>query len=176
MAQRERMMMVRAERAQDAAAVREVNLAAFDGPAEADLVDALRTNCDDSLSLVAVDAGRVVGHALFSPVFIETASGRAEGMGLGPVAVLPERQRQGIGTALLEAGIAELRQRGCPFVIVLGHPAYYGRFGFTPAIDRGVHCEWDVPTEAFMILVLDEAALAGVAGIARYCPEFASVL
>jgi putative acetyltransferase len=119
---------------------------------------------------VAVDGGRIVGHILFSPVTVERGPA---GMVLAPLAVLPERQRQGIGTALTERGIAALRERGCPFVIVYGHPGYYPRFGFEPASARGLasHLE-NVPDDVFMVLVLDESAMAGIGGVVRHRREF----
>ena len=97
-------------------------------------------------------------------------------MGLAPMAVLPGHQRKGIGSELVRAGLAELRERDCPFVIVLGHPEYYPRFGFEPASGHGVKCEWEVPDEAFMILVLDEARLPEAGGTARYRPEFSDAM
>jgi putative acetyltransferase len=88
-------------------------------------------------------------------------------MGLAPLAVLPEWQRQGIGGALMAAGLAAIRQTSCPFVILLGHPTYYPRFGFEPASHYGIRCKWDVPDDVFMILVMNEAAMSGVAGMAH---------
>ena len=91
------------------------------------------------------------------------------------MAVLPELQRQGIGSKLVEAGNRRLQQGGCPFIIVVGHPEFYPRFGFTPARARGITCEWDVPDDVFMLLVLDEAEMSGVSGLAKYRDEFSSV-
>ena len=94
-------------------------------------------------------------------------------MGLAPMAVLPERQRDGIGSALVEQGLRLLEDRACPFVIVIGHPDYYPRFGFELASKYDITCQWEgVPDEAFMILILDEAAMEGVAGLVRYRDEF----
>jgi putative acetyltransferase len=94
-------------------------------------------------------------------------------MGLAPVAVVPERQRQGVGSQLVEAGHKVLRQQACPFVIVLGHPEYYSLFGFVPASRHGLACQWEgVPDDAFMVLILEEAFMAGVVGVARYRDEF----
>jgi putative acetyltransferase len=98
------------------------------------------------------------------------------GMALAPMGVLPEYQRQGIGTKLVRKGIAELKKRHCPFAIVLGHAEYYPRFGFERASAHRVRSEWDVPDDAFMIMGLDESKLRGVSGIARYRPEFAEVM
>ncbi len=162
---------IREEQAGDADAIRRVNTDAFGQPQEAQLVDTLRNNCSDLLSLVAVDGQDIVGHILFSPAFL----GDVQGMGLAPMAVIPARQRDGIGSELVRAGLAKLEERRCPFVIVLGHPDYYPRFGFERAIAHGVRCEWNVPDEVFMLLVLDESAMEGIRGLARYRPEFAQV-
>jgi len=134
---------------------------------------ALRDVCPDVLSLVAESDGEIVGHILFSPVTVEGGSRSRQGMGLAPMAVTPDRQRQGIGSALVTAGLQMLREQGCPFIIVLGHPDFYPRFGFVPAFRHGLRCQWEgVPDAAFMVLVLDEATMAGVRGVARYRDEF----
>jgi putative acetyltransferase len=107
-----------------------------------------------------------------------TAEGerRIVGMGLAPMAVRPDRQRQGIGSQLVKRGLDLLRERGCPFVVVLGHPEYYPRFGFAPASLRGLSSPWDgIPDSAFMALILDAQAMAGVSGVARYREEFNEV-
>jgi putative acetyltransferase len=168
-------MTIRPEKPEDAPRVRHVNELAFGQPAEADLVERLRRACADSLSLVAEDDA-VVGHILFTPVAVEGAGRRVVGMGLAPMAVLPERQRQGIGSQLVRRGLDILRERGCPFVVVVGHPEYYPRFGFEPASRHGLACQWEgVPDAAFMVLVLDGLAMAGVSGVARYREEFNEV-
>jgi len=90
--------------------------------------------------------------------------------------VRPDRQREGIGTELVRRGLGLLRERGCPFVVVVGHPEYYPRFGFEPASRCGLASQWDgMPDAAFMVLVLDETAMAGVSGVARYRGEFDDV-
>jgi putative acetyltransferase len=162
------VITVRDEQPADLAAIRAVNDAAFDQPLEGRIVDALRAHGAVRLSLVAEVDGHVVGHILFSPV----VSAGAEGLGLGPMAVTPEHQRRGIGAALIEAALTRLRAAGCPFVVVLGHHDYYGRFGFLPASRHGLRCEWDVPDESFMVHVLDSAGTAAAAGLIRYRPEF----
>jgi putative acetyltransferase len=167
------LITVRPEEPEDRAAVRAVNERAFGCAEEADVVDRLRERCEGLLSLVATRHDRVVGHILFSPASIDGPSGPLELMGLAPMAVLPECQRQGVGSALVETGLAILRERGCPAVIVLGHPEYYPRFGFAPASRRGIGCQWPgLPDEAFMIVVFDERAMKGVSGVARYRDEF----
>ena len=167
------MIRIREELALDVEAIREVNVRAFGQSQEADIVDKLRRNCDELLSLVALKDAHVVGHILFSPVTIENDDRRIKGMGLAPMAVLPEFQRTGIGSRLVRAGIEKLRNTDCPFVIVLGHPEYYPRFGFELASRYGIKSEWDVPDEAFMIQVLRTSEIQGVSGVAKYRPEFA---
>ncbi len=166
------MITIRTEGPQDAAAIHAVNERAFGQRTEADLVDALRRTCDDRLSLVAEDSG-IVGHILFTPAIVESAGRRVVGMGLAPMAVIPEHQRQGIGSALVTRGVALLRERGCPFVIVLGHPTYYPRFGFERASVHGLVSQWPgVPDEAFMVLILDPDAMIGMSGVVRYRADF----
>ena len=167
------MINIRPEQPDDIAAVRAINEAAFGEPTEATIVDSLRARCADAVSLVAEEDDRILGHIFFSPVTVAGAREAARGMGLAPMAVLPERQRQGIGSLLVKAGIDTLREQCCQFIIVLGHPEYYPRFGFVSAADQGLSCQWDgVPDEAFMVLILDEPAMADVSGTARYRDEF----
>jgi putative acetyltransferase len=169
------MITIRLETSRDASQVRRVNELAFGQPLEADLVERLRQSCADSLSLVAEDDD-VVGHILFTPVIVENAERRLIGMGLGPMAVLPSRQRKGIGCQLVRSGLDILRERGCPFVVVVGHPEYYPRFGFNPASGHGLACQWDeVSDAAFMAVVLDEHVMAGLAGVAKYRDEFSAI-
>jgi len=167
------VIRIRLEKPQDVPWVRAINEQAFEQPAEADIVDNLRLSCPDALSLVAVDEGDVVGHIFFTPATVESENGTIEGMGLAPMAVLPERRRQGIGAKLAEHGLKIVRDRGCPFVIVVGHPEYYPRFGFEPASKYRLKCQWEgVPDEAFMVLIFDKDAMQGVSGVARYRDEF----
>ena len=166
---------IREEKLVDADAIREVNDKAFGQSQEGRLVDLIRTNNATTLSLVAVVDDRVVGHILFSPVKLETNDRVLEGSGLGPMSVLPEFQRMGIGSKLINEGISRLRTTASPFIVVLGHPDYYPRFGFVPASRYHVSCEWEVPDEVFMILPLNTSALSGVTGLARYREEFKTV-
>jgi putative acetyltransferase len=169
-------MVIRPETPDDAQDVRLVNERAFGHPAEANLVDTLRQSCGDALSLVA-DDGSVVGHVLFTPVAIDGTEESAVGMGLAPMAVSPERQRQGIGSQLVWHGLEMLRARGCPFVVVVGHPEYYPRFGFAPASTHGLLSQWEaMPDAAFMVVIFDADAMAGVSGVARYRDEFTEVV
>jgi putative acetyltransferase len=170
------MIRIRDEQPQDIRKIREVNEQAFGKSHEADILDKLRRNCDDLLSLVAVVHKQLVGHILFSPATVESEDRTVEGMGLAPMAVLPTYQRQGIGSELIRTGIGKLESRGCPFVIVLGHAEYYPRFGFEPACRYGLRSEWEVPDDAFMILVLNGSQLHGISGEVRYRPEFAEAM
>lgn len=166
-------MQIKPEGAADIAAVRAVNRAAFETSTEADLVDALREQAEAIVSLVAEDAGSVVGHILFSPV---TLSGHAELkiMGLAPMAVLPAQQRRGIGSALVRAGLDRCKALGCDALVVVGHPEYYPRFGFMPASRFGIGCEYGVPDEVFMALELEPGILRGKSGTIRYHAAFAN--
>ncbi|MGE3844228.1 MAG: GNAT family N-acetyltransferase [Vicinamibacterales bacterium] len=165
------MLEIRDELPADIAAIREVNRQAFGQEQEGRLVDALRANGAALLSLVAVVDGSVVGHIFFSPLEVGAVSGAA----LAPMAVLPGYQRRGIGSRLVEGGLERLRVARCPFVVVVGHPAFYPRFGFELAAKYGLGCQWDVPEEAFMVAVLDKQIASGLNGQAVYRGEFASL-
>jgi putative acetyltransferase len=169
------MLTIRHEKVDDAPAIRLVLERAFARGQEADLVEALRRRGAVTLSLVAVEDGKIVGQILFSPVTIASAHRSLEALGLGPIAVLPTFQRQGIGSQLVRAGLDACRQAGHTLVVVLGHPEFYRRFAFTPAMRYGIRSEFDVPEEIFMILELREGAVSGGGGIARYQPEFGIV-
>lgn len=171
------MLTIRSEKPEDVPSVHTVNEQAFEQPSEADLVDKLRQSCPEALSFVADDEGNVVGHILFTPAVIESSDKSIQGMGLAPMAVSPERQREGIGSRLVKHGLEVLRDRSCPFVIVLGHPNYYPRFRFEPASKYDIACQWEgVPDEAFMILVLDQTVMKGITGVARYREEFGEAI
>jgi putative acetyltransferase len=129
---------IREERSDDVPAVRDLNRRAFGQDQEGKVVDALKANGAALLSLVATLQHRVVGHIMYSPA---TIAGNVTGAALGPMAVLPEYQRQGIGSKLIETGNQKLKQAGCPFIIVVGHADYYPRFGFRPASKYGIKCE-----------------------------------
>jgi putative acetyltransferase len=165
---------IRPEAPQDRAAVRTVNTSAFDTAAEADLVDRLRQQASPLVSLVTEVAGEVVGHILFSPVSLGEHRG-LQIMGLAPMAVAPHRQRRGIGSALVRAGLQRCRQLGAGAVVVLGHPAYYPRFGFQPAARLGIGCEYDAPADAFMLIELQREYLRGVEGTVRYHAAFSGL-
>jgi putative acetyltransferase len=166
------LVEIREERPDDVAAIRDLNRRAFGQDQESNIVDALRSNGATVLSLLATLNSRVVGHIMYSSLSI---GGEITGAALGPMAVLPEYQRQSIGSKLVEAGNLKLKDAGYPFIIVVGHANYYSRFGFRPASAYGIRCEWEVPDDVFMLLVLDDAKMQGVSGLAKYRHEFSSV-
>ena len=167
-------MFVRTEEEDDRAAVHAVYISAFETPSEANLVDALRNQARVLVSLVAEENGAVVGHIMFSPVSL---SGHPDTkmMGLAPMAVAPKQHRKGIGSALVRAGLVKVKKLGCMAVVVLGHPDYYLRFGFSPSSRFGIECEYDVPAEAFMVMELRPAALRGKRGRVKYHSAFGNV-
>jgi putative acetyltransferase len=168
------VIALRDERRDDVEAIFRLHAAAFESDAEARLVDALRAAGALTLSLVAVDGDAIVGHVAFSPVTITDERGLAHhGVGLAPMAVAPSRQREGIGGRLIDEGLRRLRDRR--FCVVLGHPALYTRHGFVRASTRAVRWDRPAPDEAFMIRALADGGLDGVAGVARYRPEFEAV-
>ncbi len=168
-------MVIRKETAGDAADIRRVNRLGFGRDAEGDLIDTLREKGMIICSLVAEVAGEVAGHVLFTPAVLDDAGSLTPVAALGPVAVLPERQRRGIGDALIRAGLAICYDQGYPLAVVLGHPDYYPRFGFRPSRPLGIRWEHDAPEEAFMVMALSDGALIDARGIIRYQSEFDGV-
>ena len=127
------------------------------------------------ISLVAVQDSHLVGHIAFSPVTISSDTTTIEAIGLGPMGVLPEFQRQDIGSQLVETGLQACSETNYGVVVVLGHLHYYPRFGFTPAKPYGIEWEHDAPVEAFMVKELKPGALVKTRGVVRYRPEFDAV-
>ncbi len=193
-------MVIRPEQPADADAIRAVLVSAFPTDAEARLVEALRSAERLTVSLVAEEQGRIVGHAALSPVLVSQPSGEIGAdatasneamavsavttvgkvpvsgarLGLAPVAVAPDRQRQGVGGRLVLAALASATRMGVDFVVVLGDPAYYSRFGFEAAAG------WELTSEfgggpAFQAIELRAGAIPRGAGLVRYAPEFAVV-
>ncbi len=164
---------IRREHPDDAPAIRAVHLAAFDTPFEADLVERLRGELDPWRSFVAETDGAVVAHVSFSPVTIMPApKHRLSLVGLGPMAVLPDHQGLGIGSALADGALAGLGDEAVDAVFVLGHPEWYPRFGFRPARRFGIDLALDAPTNAFLVLELVPGVLLNVAGKIKYHNAF----
>jgi putative acetyltransferase len=161
---------VRGEMPGDREDVREVHRQAFGREDEARLVDALRDGSYARLSLVAEEGGQVVGHVLFSDLPIIAPAGTLYALALAPLAVLPARQRQGIGSRLVLEGLRACAEAGHAAVAVLGHPDYYPRFGFSARLAGRLRAPFSGP--AFMALELVPGALAGVTGEVRYPPPF----
>lgn len=168
------MLNIRPEEAEDIDRISEINRRAFGGDAESQLVSAVRKSEHfiPELSLVAELDQRVVGHILFSGISIHTSDQIYPALSLAPMAVLPDYQRQGIGSALVRRGIEECRRLKYQMVIVIGHPDYYPRFGFEPARKHGLDVAFDVPDEAFMVAELEADALKNISGMVRYPAAF----
>jgi predicted N-acetyltransferase YhbS len=168
-------IQIRQEQKKDIDAVYSVVKSAFekmelaDGD-EQDLVDRLRKSQAfiPELSLVAESDGKVIGHILFTKMKI----GGHPSLALAPVAVLPEYQKQGVGGKLIREGHRIAKELGFNSVILVGHPAYYPRFGYSPASKWKITAPFEVPDKAFMVLELVEGGLTGVSGMIEYAPEF----
>ena len=167
------MPFVRPAKSGDEAAIRKVHLKAFPTASEAELVEQLNADGDAVISLVAEDAGEIVGHILFSRMKVESDGTGLTALGLAPVSVLPERQGQGIGGALIKAGLAAASARGAEIVFVVGEPAYYGRFGFDPATAEPFASPYAGPyLQAKLLTAVNERPNFGRAD---YAPAFAGL-
>jgi putative acetyltransferase len=154
-------------------AIYRIHVTAFGREAEANLVDRLRDGASSIVSLVAEVEGITIAHILFSPMVIPP-SPQLRALGLAPLAVMPDYQRQGIGGELVRAGIDRCRAAEWGAIFVLGSYHYYSRFGFAPAANWGISCEYDVPPGAFMAMELQSGILADVTGMVYYHPAFAT--
>lgn len=168
---------MRSERPDDRDAISAVHEAAFGRDAEARLVGAIRASPGflPELSLVAERAAVIVGHALFSCVLLDDAACQHDALALGPIGVLPADQRQGVGSALVHAGLARAADAGHRLVVLLGHPTYYPRFGFVPSRAHGIFQPFDAG-DAAMVLFLDPLARDVVRGTVRYPPAWEVVM
>ena len=167
-------MLIRAEKENDQDAVFAVNASAFETQAEATLVDVLREQAQPIVSLVAENQGNVVGHIMFSPIIL-SENPDLKVMGLAPMAVAPEHQRKGIGSALVWAGLEQCRHLDFVAVVVVGHTEYYPRFGFSPSSRFGIDTEYEVPEEVFMAVELEPEALSEKTGRVKYHNAFSKV-
>ena len=163
-------VIVRGENASEHPSIRSIHEAAFGRPHEVDLVDRLRAEGVMLVSLVAELDRRILGHILFSRMWIETTTGSVSAVALAPMAVLPEHQRTGVGGRLIRQGLDLLHQRAERIVIVLGHPDYYPRFGFSTG--QASSLESPFPRDAFMAMELVPGAMTGVRGKVRYPSAF----
>ncbi len=169
-------MLIRPEKSQDIPAIFELNVESFGSPAEATLVDALRTNGALTLSLAAQLDAQIVGHIAFSPVTVMDERGDVTmGIGLAPMCVRKHRQRMGIGGQLVHEGLARLRADGHRFCVVLGHPSYYPRLAFVSAEQHQMRWKRPGHEAGFMVQPLRPRGLDQVRGVVRYRPEFDAV-
>lgn len=162
---------LRCECPQDVDAIRRVHLTAFPSKVESELVDRLRSAGHLTVSVVALVNNTVVGHVAFSPVSVGTGT---TGAGLGPIAVLKDHQGAGIGSQLVQTGLRECQSAGAEWVVVLGDPGFYARFGFRRASDFGLADEYGGGI-AFQAIEFEPGALPCGAGLVRYGQEFESV-
>jgi putative acetyltransferase len=172
------MIIIRHETPTDTDAIHIVNKLAFDSREdEPGLVNAIRKseNFIQELSLVAEKNGQILGHILFSRIHIEIENGQIPALALAPMAVLPDYQKQCIGSRLVRHGLDECKRLGYSIVIVLGHVAYYPRFGFSAASAKSLDCPFGDCGNAWMALELVPAALKGVCGSVIYPSAFNSV-
>ena len=161
---------IRAEEPSDSLAIDEVVRQAFGQEDEVTLVQALRAGGHNLLSLVAERAGKIVGHLLFTRLLIQGEAQTWEAVALAPLAVLPEVQRTGIGSALMREGLQQLSARGETIVVVLGHEHYYTKFGFSAELAKPLLAPFSGPS--WMALELQPDALKTVSGRVRYVPPF----
>lgn len=162
-------MVIRERTPADDGAIRRLNDAAFGSTGESRLIEDLRAAGLVAVELVAVDL-TVDGHILFSVLDVTVGAAAVRALALAPMAVQPRLQRRGIGTALVRAGLSRARERGWRAVIVVGHPDYYPRFGFSTALAQPLASPFS--GEAFMALELEPGALKGGAGRVVYPSAF----
>lgn len=164
-------MSISLERPEQRADVLALNRLAFNGEEEGRIIEALARDDLNVLSLVAMDGATVTGHILFSRLEVEMDGREIKAVSLAPMAVLPDYQNTGIGSALIRRGLDLLTARGFEAVLVVGHADFYPRFGFSAALTRHIACPFQ-GSEAFMGLELKAGALSGSSGVCRYPAAF----
>lgn len=172
------MIVIRPEKPEDIADISSVTRLAFESEEEVDLIAAIRNSefFIPELSLVAKDNRKTIGHILFSPIKIITETGEVPALSLAPMAVLPEYQRQGVGSQLLKEGLKVAVRLGHTIIVVIGHPGYYPRFGFRQAREYGLEIPFEVPDDAFLALELESGALDAGSGVVEYSPPFRELM
>lgn len=165
------MIVIRDESGQDQDAIWNVHCKAFGTEAEANLVNELRRGEYVEVSQVAESENTIVGHTLYSRISIHTSNGLIDALSLAPMAVLPSFQRQGIGSQLIESSLLRCKEHGHKIVLVLGHPDYYSRFGFSATLAEPLISPFG-GGDAWMALELVEGALSGIEGTVQYPPPF----
>lgn len=165
-------MLIRPEQPEDQHAIRELHKRAFPSVAEATLVDNLRKSGCPFLSLVAEESGHIQAHLLITPVTLPVALHSLELGAIAPMAVAPDYQRQGVGTQLMQGALRFAEEEGIDALFVLGIPGFYKHFGFAPASQQGIRCEYPVPDEVFMVRELNPGRLQGCSGQVAYQPAF----
>lgn len=167
-------LYVRGEKTADYDTIFEINKLAFGREDEGNLVNAIRKtrSYEFGFSLVAVKEDVILGHALFSKGFITHRNRRFKCLVLGPIAVLPEQQRRGVGKALIEEGLERAKEVGFGAVVVVGDPVYYGQFGFIPALSKKLRTTMKIPDENFMVKEISRNALRGIIGTVMFPREF----
>ncbi|WP_335871474.1 GNAT family N-acetyltransferase [Bacillus sp. 2205SS5-2] len=170
-------MNIRTEQPQDIDQITTITNAAFKGEGEAKLISLIRESdyFIPELSLVTEEDGEVIGHILFSKIFIQTNASKVSTLALAPMSVSPEKQRQGIGQQLVRAGLQTAKKLGCQHVFVLGHPEFYPKFGFTPSVEFSITPPFPVGPEYFMAIELQRGSLSEVAGQIVYSPPFSAL-
>ncbi len=169
------MIIIREETNKDINAVRDLTIAAFGQQNEADLIDTLRSKAEHYVSLVAEQNKQVIGHILFTPVTLTENPAGISIAGLAPMAVSPEWQKSGIGSQLVDTGLLACIEAGYKAVVVLGHPAFYPKFGFKPSVGFSIKSEYEVPDEVFMAKELIPGSLSGASGVIAYHSAFNQV-
>jgi putative acetyltransferase len=164
-------LIIRPEEAKDRAAVYQLNVLAYNRDDEARLVEELRDGHHARLSLVADAGGHVMGYVCFSAVQIMTDDGPMQALVLAPLAVHPEQQQHGLGTTLVKDGLYLAAQRHHRVVLVVGDPAFYGRFGFSAELTRNLKSRFS--GENFLAMELMQGALKGVSGMVMFPAPFA---
>lgn len=171
-------VIIEPEQKKDYNSITKIHDLAFGQPSEGKMVIALRKNPHyiSKLSLVARYNNSIIGHVLFFPIDIKTASKTCSTLSLAPMAVHPDFQNKGIGGRLIEKGFEAAIELGFKSVIVVGHPNYYPRFGFKPASKWGISLPFDVPDEAFLAIELENGSLKNCKGLIEYPDEYKETL